>query len=167
MIEYHFIPQTEYPCLNLPGPTKIGRYSGTSWWQVPRFGREKWIVGVYVALDYEKYLAEGQSPADIITALLNDLNRLPERIRKNSRRKGPKYGHLSPLKVSFWKRDSGEQYLEFLLITDEWNNKAFWGEPPRYDAADFGIAPRGRKKTLDNATGDAIVKVTDGEGNEQ
>jgi hypothetical protein len=165
MIEYNFIPQTEYPCLNIPGQTKIGRYSGCAFWNLPLFGRERWVVGLHIALDYEKYFSEGKTPTDIITALLADLNKLPERIRKNSRRKGPKYGNLTPLKVVFWKRDTGEQFLEALLVTDEWNNRAFWGQPPLYSAADFGIAPRGRKKTLDIPAEDAIVKV-DGENDE-
>tara|TARA_R110000824_G_scaffold129472_4_gene290721 strand:+ start:454 stop:888 length:435 start_codon:yes stop_codon:yes gene_type:complete len=111
--------------------TKKGLYSGSNFFSIKGFGREKWVIVVHIDIDYESYLGEGLTKKEIVNECVEFLNQpLP---RKKYAKKTPKplYGVLSTHK-SFFKKDEQGTYIEAYLITDQRKNKNFWREGTKF-----------------------------------
>jgi hypothetical protein len=109
---------------------KNGRYM-SSVYPVPGFGVEKWVVGCYMDIDYDKYLKE-ITEEELVSACLEHLNTPPPRKRFERKVDKPLYGKLELF--SYKLRKSQERnFIELQLITDERQNKHFWGEGVKLD----------------------------------
>jgi hypothetical protein len=130
MIECTLREQTEF-CNTLPdwNPDKKrqGRYHGSNFYAISGFGKKKWMVAVQIKCDYEKHLAEGEDKLDIFHRCVEFLNKPPARKKYQKKVKKSLYGTLEPYDARF-KKDSRGQYIEALLLTNQINNKVFWGK---------------------------------------
>jgi hypothetical protein len=119
--EYHHV---------LPGyttKTRFGLYHGSDF-HFPHFGTKKWVVGVYIDVDYDKHVAEGIELEEVIRGCIEYLNQPPPRKKYQKKKPQPLYGNLDSEPLQFWTgEDSEGKYIGALLITDQRKNKNFWG----------------------------------------
>lgn len=141
--EYHHV---------LPGrdkKTKLGRYHGSSF-NFKTFGTTRWVVGVYINVNYNKYLVEGASEEDVVESCIEYLNIPPP--RKKYQKKKPKslYGNIEKKPLSYhFKEDDEGTYIEALLIVDQRKNKLFWGAGGRGRIAKKRGRPRKNESSND------------------
>ena len=114
----------------LPGyntKTKLGKYHGSTF-HFKSFGITHWVVGVYILIDYKKFLAEGLSEEDVVSGCIEYLNQPPPRKKYQKKKSVPPYGQFKklPHHYQFRENDDGT-FIEALLITDQRKNKNFWG----------------------------------------
>ena len=110
-----------------PKKTKKGLYSGSNFFSIKGYGRDKWVVIVHIDVDYEKYIAEGFSENKILNHCIEFLNLAPARKKYAKKVPKPLYGTLQ-LHKSLFKEDKEGFYIEAYLTTDQRKNKNFWGE---------------------------------------
>jgi hypothetical protein len=106
-----------------------GKYHGSDFYgQVAEYGIKKWVVGVYIDVDYQQYLNDCTSEEVIVRECIKFLNQPPPRRKYQKKKPQPLYGNIdeSPLRFSF-KRDESGTFIEALLVTDQKKNKKFWG----------------------------------------
>jgi len=129
MIECTLRPIEEYHHV-LPGyntKTKLGRYHGSSF-NFKTFGTKHWVIGVYINLDYSKYISEDTTEEEIVKRCIEYLNEPPPRKKYQKKKPQPLYGKLEDLPLQYhFKCDDEGEYIEALLITDQRKNKKFWG----------------------------------------
>jgi len=119
---------------------KKGMYSGSNFFSIRGFGRDKWVAIVHISVDYERYLDKGLSKDKIVNNCVEFLNQPPLRKKYAKRTPKPLYGTLSTHR-SLFKKDEKGTYIEAYLITDQRTNKNFWRE-----GAKFKKKKRRRKK---------------------
>jgi len=112
---------------------RSGRYSQSSY-TFAGFGSSKWVVLVYLKVDYNKYYSEGFSESELLDACTEFLSRPPPRKKYQKRKPRSKYGTLKPV-PSKWKdgyavreKVGTRDVLIAELIIDERRNKNFWNE---------------------------------------
>jgi len=120
VIECEFISISQYS--HAPtGETKAGRYM-TSIYSVDGFGRNKWIIGAYLKIDWNKYKILRWHDSEVIKRCVNYLNSIT--INKKGKKK---YGNLEL--YNFNKINKfGEEVAVVELIIDDRKNENFWGE---------------------------------------
>jgi hypothetical protein len=95
---------------------------------VPSYGIKKWVVGVYIDVDYKPYLEECISEEDIVKRCIEFLNQPPPRRKYQKKKPQPLYGNIDEQPIRFnFKEDEDGTFIEALLVTDEKKNKKFWG----------------------------------------
>jgi len=119
MIECSLREQSEYGSL-LPDCSKRkkqGKYHGSNFYNsVPGFGVKKWVVGVYIDVDYGQHL-DSMSEEEA-----------PPRKKYQKKKPQPLYGNLDSEPLQYWVgEDSDGKYIGALLVTDQRKNKKFWG----------------------------------------
>ena len=129
MIECTLRPQEEYHHF-LPGygkKTKLGRYHGSDF-HFAGFGANKWVVGVYINVEYDKYITDDITIDEVVRQCIEYLNQPPPRKKYQKKKPQPLYGNLNLDPHQFWTgEDSEGKYIGALLVTDQRKNKKFWG----------------------------------------
>jgi len=114
----------------LPGYTKkkkAGLYHGSEF-HFKGFGVTKWVVGVYIDVDYELYLTEGEQIEEVVAGCIEYLNQPPPRKKYQKKKPQPPYGQIDKSPLQYWLgEDEKGKYIGALLITDQRKNKNFWG----------------------------------------
>jgi|TARA_R100000149_G_C5839125_1_gene111879 hypothetical protein len=106
-----------------------GKYHGSDFYgMVPGYGIKKWVVGVYIDVDYQSYLDGQTSEEEIVKKCIEFLNQPPPRRKYQKKKPQPLYGNIDekPIRFSF-KQDESGTFIEALLVTDQKKNKKFWG----------------------------------------
>ena len=83
--EYSFIESEE---------KRFGRYHGSSFWDVPKFGKKRWVVVVKIDLDFSSLSGVELTTEEIARACLAHLNTPPPRKKYDKKSPQPKYGNL-------------------------------------------------------------------------
>ena len=94
---------------------------------VKGLGRERWPIVVQIDVDYQKYIEQGYTQAEVAEQCVEFLNQAPPRKKYAKKKPKPPYGHLEIYKASF-KEDENGKYIEAELTTDQRKNKNFWRE---------------------------------------
>ena len=113
---------------------RCGRYHGSNFWDLKGFGENKWVVAVYIDFDDTEALGQMQpwhTEKEVMQACLAFLNQPPPRIKYQKKESEPLYGRLSIYQYVFKKDEHGRHYIEALLITDQRQNRHFWGKGKR------------------------------------
>ena len=105
---------------------KFGRYHGSSFWDIPDFGTKKWVVAVYIDLDFDT-IDPQITNQELLDRCVEFLNVPPPRRKYQKKKPQPRYGVLSPYRGKVIERD-GKKTLSALLITENRKNKLFWSE---------------------------------------
>ena len=105
---------------------KFGRYHGSCFWSIKKFGSKKWVVGAYVDV-YDQGLFDDYSDSELISGCLEYLNRPPPRKKYAKKVPKPKYGKLECYSARRVTR-GGKKCISVLLIVDSRKNKLFWGK---------------------------------------
>ena len=95
---------------------KYGKYSGSHFYSIPGFGSKCWVIIANIDVDYDKYIAQGMTPENIVESCIEFLNAPPKsRYGKKRRRKRKKKklqnGIITKTRTRCMKRDmvlSGE-----------------------------------------------------------
>ena len=114
---------------------KLGRYEGGS--LCGNFGDKKWSVAstIVTSISLNKLKSEGLTEEEIVKRCVNFLNKKPYRARKKP------YGDLECRFFVF-----GENEISVSLVTDDRNNKNFWGRGAKNAGKVPGKRGRPRKK---------------------
>tara|TARA_Y100000034_G_scaffold132292_1_gene194917 strand:+ start:8571 stop:9029 length:459 start_codon:yes stop_codon:yes gene_type:complete len=116
---------------------RLGAYHGSYFWDVPGFGREKWMLALTLeGVDIDKQISSGLAEEEIVEGCLNFLN-----TPVGKRKKKKPYGNLelyrSPnpswvegkYKPRFTVHEvDGVKYFTLLAVTDQIKNKHFYGK---------------------------------------
>ena len=106
---------------------RLGRYHGSNF-HFKGYGIKKWVIGVYIDVDYKQHLEEETSEEDIVLRCIQYLNQPPPRKKYQKKKSQPLYGNIDEIPLLFrLKEDEDGTYIEALLITDQKKNKKFWG----------------------------------------
>jgi hypothetical protein len=108
------------------GKTRHGRYHGSNFWDVPDFGSKRWVVGVYIDLDFSA-VTEGMTEDRLLEECVNFLNVPPPRRKYQKKKSQPRYGILSPYRAKIVEVN-GRKCLSALVVTSDRKNKMFWSE---------------------------------------
>jgi hypothetical protein len=115
----------EHELLSSGDKTKFGRYHGSMFWNIPGFGKKKWVVAARI--DLLENLPIDTPDSDIVEQCVEFLNTPPPRKKFQRRFTKPKYGSLE-LYSGKIIRNGEEAYISALLLTDQRNSKHFWGK---------------------------------------
>ena len=92
--EFHSVLETHNP-----KKTKKGLYSGSNFFSIKGYGRDKWVVIVHIDVDYEKYFTEGLTQNKILDHCIEFLNLAPPRKKYAKKIPKPLDGELCPHKA--------------------------------------------------------------------
>ncbi len=128
MIECDLLPIPEYGnhTVSHNQKEKRGRYHGSVFPGVKSFGTKKWVVATYIELKDESIL-DKMELQDIIDGCFESLNKAPPRKKYAKKDPQPKYGVITPHRVSIVTKGS-KRLLSALIITDKKKSKFFWGK---------------------------------------
>jgi len=107
--------------------TKKGLYSGSNFFHIKGYGRDKWVVIVHINVDHKAYISDGMQEEGITEGCIDFLNQPPVRKKYAKKTPTPLYGHLE-LHRAYFKEDEHGSYIEAYLTTDQRKNKNFWSE---------------------------------------
>ena len=103
---------------------KNGRYHGTMFWDIPGYGTKRWVVATRIIPEiYECEISD----SDLVEKCLEFINTPPPRKKYQKKIPKPKYGTLELYRADVKRLDDGI-IINALLITEERNNKNFWGK---------------------------------------
>lgn len=108
---------------------KKGRYSQTMHWDVPGFGKNKWVAIGYLDIDWPMMIDEGLTKDEIIEICVGLLNTPPPRKKYAKKEPRPLYGKIERYKEKWIEGDDPHVIFEFL--TDDPDNDNFIGKPPK------------------------------------
>jgi len=106
-----------------------GKYHGSDFYAVVSgYGIKKWVVGVYIDVDYKQYVDKFTTEEEVVQRCIEFLNQPPPRKKYQKKKSQPLFGNIEkvPLRFNF-KEDSDGTFIEALLVTDQKKNKKFWG----------------------------------------
>ncbi len=106
---------------------KHGRYQSSNYWDVPQFGKKRWVVGMNLDVDFSKFDGMDLSAEEIASLCVESLNTPPPRKKYAKKDPKPKYGTLKLHKARVIDKGD-DKYLSMTVITDERKNKLFWGK---------------------------------------
>ena len=127
MIECKFRKMKEFIHYDgLERTEKLGRYHGSNFFDIPGFGKKKWVVAAYIDANFEP-LVQNKSVKEIVQECVSFLNEPPFRKKYAKRVKRSLYGTLEIYKYKLKEDQHGKIYAEVLLITNQKKNRHFWG----------------------------------------
>ena len=127
---------------------KSGIYLGSNY-VYPMYGAKRWAVGVYVEVEYDKYVEQGLTEEDIAKQCVEFLNTPPPRKKYQKKKPVPIYGTLDETPYLFrFKRDENGTFIEMTLMTDQRKNSNFWGMGLIGGGAGIVARKRGRPKKV-------------------
>ena len=128
MIECELQLQKEYgTVVNVPGESRerSGRYHGSMFWDIPGFGKKKWVVATRIKVIADT--AASWTDKEIIEGCIEYINTPPPRRKFQRRIRNTKYGQLDLYKARLVRSHDG-MHIAALLITDKRKSKHFWGK---------------------------------------
>ena len=131
MIECSLIAQKEFGSLFETENKKIkyGKYSGSHFYSIPGFGSKCWVIIANIDVDYDKYIAQGMTPENIVESCIEFLNAPPKSRYGKKRRRKPLYGKFRDMPYKFTLKEiDGLKYIQAFLIVEDKRRKHFWGE---------------------------------------
>jgi len=126
LVECSLLPIDEY-CTSDDGKKKYGRYHGSDFWDVPKYGSKRWIIATYIKADLDRLTSEGYSHDEIIDGCVSFLNLPPKRRKYAKKDPQPIYGWLEKYAAKIIEKD-GEKVVSALLVTDMRKSRHFWGK---------------------------------------
>ena len=87
----------------LPGYNKkkrFGLYHGSDF-HFPNFGIKKWVVGVYINVEYDKHVSDGVEIEEVVRGCIEYLNQAPPRKKYQKKKPQPLYGNLDENPLQF------------------------------------------------------------------
>ena len=114
----------EHELLSGGDKRKLGRYHGSMFWDIPGFGKKKWVVAARI--DLLEDLPGDTTDSDILEQCVRYLNAPPPRKKFQRRVVKPKYGSLELYSGKIIRKGEGI-YISALLVTDQRSSKHFWG----------------------------------------
>tara|TARA_B100000686_G_C16366192_1_gene750208 strand:+ start:127 stop:516 length:390 start_codon:yes stop_codon:yes gene_type:complete len=105
---------------------RYGRYHGSCFWDIKKFGSKKWVIGAYVDV-FNQELFDHYEDDELLMRCLEYLNRPPPRKKYAKKNPKPKYGNLEHYRSRVIEKD-GRKYISALLIVDSRKSKLFWGK---------------------------------------
>ena len=108
---------------------KKGRYSQTMHWDVPGFGKKKWVAIGYLDVDWPTMEQQGLTKDEIVEICVGFLNTPPPRKKYAKKEPRPPYGKIQRYKEKWI--DDGDPHVIFEFITDDPSNENFIGTPPK------------------------------------
>ena len=115
----------EHELLTNKKKKRFGRYHGSMFWNLPGFGKKKWIVATRI--EFMEEIPENLSDEEIISRCVEYLNTPPPRRKFQRRITKPKYGPLELYSGKIITKDDCT-YISALLITNQRTSKHFWGK---------------------------------------
>ena len=106
---------------------KFGRYHSSIFWDVPQFGRKRWVVGMNLDVDFSKFDGMDLSVEEMASLCVEALNLPPPRKKYAKKDPKPKYGHLELHSAKLVERGP-DKYISLTVITKERKNRLFWGK---------------------------------------
>jgi len=106
---------------------KDGRYHSSNYWDVPQYGKKRWVVGMNLDVDFSKFDGMDLSAEEIASLCIESLNVPPPRKKYAKKAPKPKYGVLRLHKAKLIDRGD-DKYISMTVITEERKNKLFWGK---------------------------------------
>lgn len=112
--------------------TRLGRYHGSFFAEVPEYGVKRWVIGGYILVNWKLLKDSGLSEDEIAQGCLKYLGTPPPRKKYQKRQRKCPYGNVEqvPVKARFREKD-GKDCIEILFVVDKRRNKHFWGEGVR------------------------------------
>ncbi len=104
---------------------RFGRYHGSIFWDVPKFGKKKWVVGVKIDLDFNDLSGVELTIEEIARACLAHLNTPPPRKKYAKKPPQPKYGNIEYYKANLIENEK-DRFISALVVTDKKKSKMFW-----------------------------------------
>ena len=114
----------EHEILTQKKKKRFGRYHGSMFWNLPGFGKKKWIVATRI--EFKEDIPYGLTDREVIDRCVDYLNTPPPRRKFQRRITKPKYGPLELYSGKIITKGE-EKYISALLITDQRTSKHFWG----------------------------------------
>ena len=114
MIECDLKPLPEFSSMP-SGKTKFGRYHNSCFWDIKKYGSQKWVVAAYIEVR-DQTVFEAMESNEIIEQCYEFLNKVP-----------PNYGVLQPYQNKIVVKD-GQKVISSLFTIDNRKSKNFWGK---------------------------------------
>tara|TARA_R110001583_G_scaffold15480_13_gene63639 strand:- start:1206 stop:1601 length:396 start_codon:yes stop_codon:yes gene_type:complete len=114
----------EHELLSIDDKRKFGRYHGSMFWDLPGFGKKKWVIAARI--DFLENLPTNVTDSVILDQCVRFLNTPPPRKKFQRRIAKPKYGSLELYSGKIIRKEE-DTYISALLVTDQRNSKLFWG----------------------------------------
>lgn len=108
---------------------KKGRYSQTMHWDVPGFGKNKWVAIGYLDVDWISMENEGLTKDEIVEICVSFLNTAPPKKKYAKKQPRPLYGKIERYKEKWI--DGEDPHVIFEFVTDDPSNENFIGTPPK------------------------------------
>jgi hypothetical protein len=110
---------------------RYGTYLQSWYWTVKGYSKKKWVVGVYIELDYESARSKVESDDEVVQKCIQFLNTPPQSKYGKNRKRKPLYGIFDPEPYSYTVIErEGKKCISARLVTNTKKSKAFWGEGP-------------------------------------
>jgi len=117
---------SEYESLgDLKTKTKMGRYHGSMFWDIPGFASKKWVLATRILV--EDNIPDNIPDEDLISGCVEYINQPPPRKKYQKKKPVPKFGKLELYKAEI-KKEGNETHIVALLVTRDRRNKYFWGK---------------------------------------
>lgn len=105
--------------------TKMGKYHGSMFWDIPDFASKRWVVAARVKV--LETIQEDLTDDEIARRCVEYINTPPPRKKFQRRVRHPKYGTFELYRSKVTRTES-DIYVTALLITSKRKSKHFWGK---------------------------------------
>ena len=104
-----------------------GKYHGSNFWDIPKFGTKRWVVAARIDMDFEAFKDIDMTDEELAQACVNYLNKPPPRKKYAKRQPKPKYGTLELYRAKIVERED-DKYIDAYLIVQNRKERHFWGK---------------------------------------
>jgi hypothetical protein len=104
-----------------------GKYHGSNFWDIPKFGSKCWVIAARIDMDFEAYEDIEATVEELAQACVNFLNKPPPRKKYAKRQPKPKYGILELYRARIVERKD-DKYIDAYLIVKSRKESHFWGK---------------------------------------
>ena len=104
-----------------------GKYHGSNFWDIPKFGSKCWVIAARIDMDFEAYEDIEATVEELAQACVNFLNKPPPRKKYAKRQPKPKYGILELYQAKIVERKD-DKYIDVYLIVQSRKESHFWGK---------------------------------------
>ena len=119
------IPEHHYMKGDKDVKTKMGRYHGSMFWDIPGYASKKWVVGARILV--EDSVPADTTNEDLVEGCIEYINQPPPRKKYQKKKPQPRFGELELYSAKV-KREEDKIFITALLVTNDRRNKNFWGK---------------------------------------
>tara|TARA_R100001594_G_C3869023_1_gene222998 strand:+ start:62 stop:484 length:423 start_codon:yes stop_codon:yes gene_type:complete len=114
------------------GPPKYGSFLPIMFYDLKGYGKNRWVVATKIDLDYENEREKCDSDESLVERCIEFLNTPPKSKYGKRRKRKPEYGRFESKPYRFYikENESGEKYIDALLVTDNIKHSKFWDKGP-------------------------------------